>query len=275
MYSINIITHYFELYLSHILVAITSLIVGLSFNHYRQFRKDRRFRKFFGGKRNQEMIRIVYGQFGELINAEDINNPDFANAQKRYDIGKKQVVLLKRFSEFVGVLTIKSINYITGELSKHKKIPSRVCTDVEAVQNYQCSFISIGGPVANELTNSILEKENNVFFDFEIPENPSGNKLFKLYSLFDGEKKLLDRIDGFDYGVIIRLKNTHDHDYIKEGVHIVCAGLGSHGTSGACYYLANNWKLLYKEFGTAEFGILLKVKIGAPTDVSRITSKSN
>ena len=256
-----------DISLGHIVFGVLSFIVGFLFNFLRTRWQDRRFRRFFGGERNEERIRLVYGQFTELISPDDQANPGFANAQKIYHIGHKKVVNVRRFSEFAGASTITAVNYISNELLKHKHFPSKVYTDVDAIKNYNHSFISIGGPASNELTDSIMDREDNIYFEFEIPENPTSNSLFQLYKKTPNGKVKLERLSDFDYGIIIRLDNRHEHDFVKNSVYFVCAGLGSHGTSGASYYLANNWKALYRKYKTDEFGVLLRVRKGAGTDV--------
>lgn len=257
----------FSLTAGHIIFGVLTFAAGFLTNYFRTRLQDKKFRKFFGGARKRDRIRVVYGQFTERVSDKDKANFAFANAQKIYHIGKKKVVNIRRFSEFVGTSTITAVNYITNELLKHKHFPSKVFTDVEAVKNYNYSFISIGGPASNEITESILDRDDNVFFEFEIPDNPSPEQLFQLYKKTAQGKEKLERLNDFDYGIIVRLDNPHEHDSIKNCVYIVCAGLGSHGTSGACYYLANNWKKLYKQLGTKEFGILLKIRKGAETDI--------
>jgi hypothetical protein len=273
--------HLLEISLGHIAFGTLSFIGGFLFNYLRARRQDRRFRKFFGGKRKVERIRVVYGQFTELVNPGDKANLEFANAQKIYHIGKKRIVNVRRFSEFAGASTITAVNYISNELLKHKHFPSKVYTDVEAVKNYSHSFISIGGPASNELTDSLMDRRDNIYFEFEIPDNPTPSSLFELYKKTPNGNVKLERLQDFDYGIIIRLDNKHEHDVVKDSVYFVCAGLGSHGTSGACYYLANNWNNLYDRFKTDEFGMLLKIRKGAETDVevvdmfSKTPSKSS
>lgn len=118
-----------------------------------------------------------------------------------------------------------------------------------------------------------MDRDDNVFFEFEVPDQPTPDQMFKLYIKNESGKKLLNRIHGFDYGIIIRLDNKHEHDQVRNCVYFVCAGLGSTGTSGACFYLANNWKKLFKEFGRNEFGLLLKVRRGAETDIERLDTR--
>ena len=46
----------------------------------------------------------------------------------------------------------------------------------------------------------------------------------------------------FDYGMILRLSGTRK----EKKVWIVCTGNSGWSTSGAAYYLAHNWKKLFK-----------------------------
>lgn len=70
----------FENALGHVIVGILTFIGGYFLNYARVRWQDRKFQTFFGGVRNQERIKVVYGQHTELISLEDKSNPNFANA---------------------------------------------------------------------------------------------------------------------------------------------------------------------------------------------------
>jgi len=61
-----------------------------------------------------------------------------------------------------------------------------------------------------------------------------------------------------DYGFILKI---HPEQH-KNKVWIVCAGYGEWGTSGAAYYLAKNWKYIYKKAKDKPFAIMINVEIG-------------
>jgi len=117
------------------------------------------------------------------------------------------------------------------------------------------TFLSISGPLSNELTDVALRETGNKFLRFAITQGARGAYGI-IESISDGKRfeKKPEEV-GSDLGIIVKLRNSRDLEK-----HIfVCAGIERQGTSAAVWYLTNCWKQLYQKFGTKEFGVVVKV----------------
>ena len=59
------------------------------------------------------------------------------------------------------------------------------------------------------------------------------------------------------YGIILEYDPDPEDD--PDRVWFLCAGLGSNGTSGAAWYLANKWKRLYRLADANDFMAVIRV----------------
>ena len=101
----------------------------------------------------------------------------------------------------------------------------------------------------------MLCEPNNNLLAFEIVKGENG-AIGVITSRTEEKKFRLQQEDaGSDYGLVLKLRNNKN----PEKYIFVCAGLQRQGTSAAVWYLTNRWKKLYEEFGTNEFGVVLKV----------------
>ena len=161
--------------------------------------------------------------------------------------------------------TLQAYSYIIQELAKYTKLID-ISTDEFAYINLDNSFLSIGGPISNELTYFAMQEKNNKYFQFTGFENKPKEEWHIDVISNSSEKLSFNRTYSKDIGILMKLKNSR----FKNHYFFVCAGLGSWGTSGAAWYLANNWKKLYNEFKSGEFGILLEANVGSDTSAVRI-----
>lgn len=144
-------------------------------------------------------------------------------------------------------------------------------TDEKSFQDFVSSVISIDGPVTNDLTSALLNEPNNKFFKFHIPTAEEGE--YKLIHLGLNRYPPLAMVKqkGRDFGVIIKLFNPRSKN---DNYYFMCAGVGSHGTMAAAWYLATNWEEIYDDFGNEEFAILVETYLTAPTSATKILSMS-
>ncbi|MDD3828851.1 MAG: hypothetical protein PHY79_23030, partial [Anaerolineae bacterium] len=140
--------------------------------------------------------------------------------------------------------------------SKYREQPFKICTDTDALPVYhRNTFLSISGPLSNEFSDVALRDVNNRFLRFIIKQGERGN-YGVIESISDGRTFDLSSEDvGTDLGIVVKLRNSQ----AVERHVFVCAGIEKYGTSGAVWYLTNRWRQLYKEFGTGEFGLVVKV----------------
>ena len=100
--------------------------------------------------------------------------------------------------------------------------------DIESSANaLDTSFLSLGAlsnyktvDILQDTSNNLVEMTTDCFYQIN-----TKNPILKLEQ-------------GYDYGLILKIRPK---DY-PHRVWVTCAGLGEWGTSGAAYYLANNWR---------------------------------
>jgi hypothetical protein len=121
----------------------------------------------------------------------------------------------------------------------------------------------MGSSDSNIKSREILELEENEYCDFAVANDGS-----------PAIKK--EGVEGFfvpsrnpprDYGLIVKLPNTR---YPGHSL-IVCAGLGEWGTSGAAFYLSQNWRRLSREHPNRAFGIVVEVIPGSDESAREIS----
>jgi hypothetical protein len=208
----------------------------------------------------------VFGQdfvisYGALIDSRLTQpNPPRFRYSKRYHNGRV-VQLVGPWGNIVGDCEIRSASYIINTLSAYRKKAVTVLDDASAYPNLNRSFIALGSPSSNEISDLILREPNNGFLEF----GQQGN------TTFIRDKKSGRQFIGFqppiskDYGIILKIPNLRFPGHF----FFVCAGLGEPGTSGASWYLAARWRGLQSEFGNA-FGIVVEVEIGSDTSARRV-----
>ena len=74
-------------------------------------------------------------------------------------------------------------------------------------------------------------------------------------------RKIIPRVSGYGYGIILKCKNPYIKD--AEGYGFLIGGYGVLGTEAAAYYFANNLALLGNLFGKNCFGIIVRASITA------------
>lgn len=72
--------------------------------------------------------------------------------------------------------------------------------------------------------------------------------------------------EGKDYGMILKVKNNR----FPKHFFFVCAGIKIWGSWGAAWFLSQQWKNLYKEFGAEEFGVVVEVHRNIITSAIRV-----
>ncbi|MBI3313943.1 MAG: hypothetical protein HYZ83_06885 [Candidatus Omnitrophica bacterium] len=142
----------------------------------------------------------------------------------------------------------RSANYLISTLSKEGgRFPSFV-PDTQVQGLLDISFITLGGPASNLKTNDAMLNEGNGLVRFD----QANHRMVRV-----GENvPLFQREHGFDYGLILKFRPQQ----FPERVWIVCAGFSEWGSSGAAWYLSQNWKKIHDRWKSAPFAIIVKVR---------------
>jgi hypothetical protein len=199
--------------------------------------------------------------YGALIDSRlTQQNPPPYRYVKRYHDGRA-VQLVGPWGNIVGDCEIRSASYIINTLSTYRKRAVVVVDDATAFANLNRTFVALGSPSSNEITDLILREPNNTFLEF----GQTGNTTFIRDRRTGREFRGFQEPVRKDYGIVLKIPNLRFPGHF----FFVCAGLGEWGTSGASWYLATKWRDLQSEFGNA-FGIIVEVEIGADESARRI-----
>lgn len=250
--------------LINLIAAIIFFCLGIIVSKVPRSIRRRKFQKFFGPPILGPKVKLVYGVYSNLPSRRVKSSLPTPKMQKVFQDGT--TFRLQGPNRSVTPALIRAYTYVIQEIGSLRKAPLLICTDDEALKDLQCTFISIGGPITNELTHWILKECANRYFVFENLNDPAKEN-WRIRILFDTkDQNSFQKKDGKDYGFILKTRNSR----FPENYFFVCGGLGSWGTSGAAWYLSYHWINLYKEFKSEEFLIVLEVKEESDTSTMRV-----
>lgn len=134
----------------------------------------------------------------------------------------------------------------------------RVLLQDDVTIKWNLSFLSIGGHT-NFKSTDVIDSAENKFINF----GPSTivsvtSKLSVLPSDLKGTGK--------DFGIILKIKPKNN----RKRTWICCGGLGEWGTSGAAWWLANNWKEIRKKAKKGQFACVTVTTPGSDEDTQLI-----
>ena len=235
-----------------ILLVSTQLFIFL----YRSLRK-RRFCTIFGKNSNPDNpfyiffapLKMKKDQFKE----EDSNNWLFHRDGFNF-----------RASSVVGISELRATKYLL-RCFKNVGAPEPSLNADTELQDNDLSYVAFGGLNNNKSKNAMKGKSNRL-----IRFNDNGDGLCT-----NGDQSLQIPIpENKDVGMILSVCPGE----LNNRVWLVCAGLGEWGTSGAAFYLANNWKVLLNrkkgirnKLGWGEpkpFAALINVKQGSDEEAT-------
>lgn len=226
--------------------------------------EEKQFRNFFGDYVSENnKFKIVYGMIEQ---SESIKNLEEQGKGFRKTFHDDHIFQVRTTSKVVTEDVIRSFAHIYQAIAKFVKKPIPICTDMEAIKDLKSTYITIGGPAVNEMTDWALEGKPSEHFEFS-----------RIGELGEWGLKIISTGEFFkhpvghetDYGLILKVRNSRFPDHF----FFICAGIGSWGTSGAAWYLSNHWKTLYKEYKAKEFGIVVEVKRKSDSSATRIFPK--
>jgi hypothetical protein len=235
-----------------ILIFLLGLFWPVIPKSYRKFQ----LRKFWGKAVLADEFAITYGA---LIDSRLTQpNPPSVRFVKRYHDGRV-IGIPGPWESVVGDCEIRSSSYIINTLSTFRKKAVTVVADAEGFRNLNRSFVALGSPSSNEISDLILREQNNSFLKFN--QDATG--------VFIEDIQSATQFRGFlgpvrkDYGIVLKIKNERFPGHF----FFVCAGLGEYGTSGASWYLATKWKELMAQ---DQFGLVVEVEIGSDESAKRV-----
>jgi hypothetical protein len=147
------------------IVAVITFILGLIASKIPMSFTKYRLREFFGNDILTDRFKIVYGMFARIYDRYHPTGKLAPTHQKIYSDNTTFKLLGPSF--ILSQDTVRGQSYFLQEFAKYRKHPFGVCTDEEALNFHNNSFLCIGGPIANEITDIALKEPSNNFYRFE------------------------------------------------------------------------------------------------------------
>lgn len=140
---------------------------------------------------------------------------------------------------------VRAAKYLAEIIGAESRQAPTLSSDYDLRGQLDISFVSFGGPLSNYKTRDAIGNDGNqlIAFDNNFLSKKSG-------------RIVVSPDQGFDYGLILKVHPTQ----FPERVWLVCAGIGEWGTSGAAWYLAHNWKEIYRYSKKKPFAIIVRVR---------------
>jgi hypothetical protein len=158
--------------------------------------------------------------------------------------------------EIQGMVSIAAtIAKITGQLPK-------MLSDEEARTYLNTSYCSLGG--ATIKTKQLIDSPNNTFYEFAYSRNSDIIDKQDSSTIYAIDEK-------YDYCILLKIHPR----LFQNRVQICVAGIGTWGTQGGCWFLANKWEELEEKFGDQDFGAIVRVEHGFIQSAEIIASKQD
>lgn len=223
--------------------------LGWSFSRIRKsFRKQFYFKIFGGSVAEEDETSIIYAEL-EL------------NPQLSYPVGlPKPFAYVKPGTTMNGLANVFSISnpiskcevraakYLSEMFGRELRITALLKSDIECRGHMNLSYISLGGPGSNIKTLEAISHPDNKLVTFN-------HKNMSLVT--HGQILCTGPTATHDYGLILKVSPSEHAS--RSRVWIVCAGFGEWGTSGAAWYLAQNWYNIAERYGTKPFALIVQV----------------
>ena len=159
-----------------LLAASVIFVLGFLTSKLPRFIKNRKLRSFFGKAVLSDDFKVVYGMYSEYRAKNQTFEAAIPLYQKTFHDGR--VTNHPAVDKIITREVIRAFSYILQELAHFRENkPVTICTDEEAIKTLNNTFISIGGPAINEMTEWILREKTNQFFKFSIPDQWFGHFL--------------------------------------------------------------------------------------------------
>jgi hypothetical protein len=223
-----------------------------------------RFKNFFGAPViGGENVFIVLDPYEYAVSRSELS-PGQARFVKRFH-GRRADAPVIGEDKLLRSRTARMTKYAAEALSKFqaKEKGARIVLDEEVINLWDGSFFCFGSADCNIKT-------------FDIENLPQNN----LYTLgFDDGRHRCFVVNGetfsiaprTDRGIIARFLNP----YFTEHFLFICAGLGEWGTSGAAYFLFDQWRQLNARFrNRRNFCLVIEVETDSDQSAKEIRAYS-
>jgi hypothetical protein len=190
--------------------------------------------RFFGYELTSERTILVYPDFVLSMEAQEtlhLQNQQllFQRPHSPYPANREHRVDLHRA---VAGNDVQALLYVAELFESSPDNPNIMLVDTTVVENCDRSFISFGLS-SNDCTHLYLDESERPLFEL-VPDG-GGSEYIRLR---DGCKFVSD--DHRQYGLIVRYRPVAPRARGRRW--FLVAGLGPHGTTGAAWYLAHNWR---------------------------------
>ena len=197
--------------------------------------------------------------YGSLLDSRLIDpTPTPFRFLKRFH-DSRTVAVAGPTGRIVGDCEIRAISYLASSLGRFRRNALAVAADAEAFARLKRTFVALGSPSSNEITDLALREPANTLLRFG--QDNEGTHIEHLPT----KRKLRGFLPPIrrDYGIVLKIPNAR-----FPGHHFfVCAGLGEWGTSGAAWYLATKWDQLPRE---PKFGLIVEVEIDSDESARQV-----
>ncbi|MFR9751879.1 hypothetical protein ACL02S_12690 [Nocardia sp. 004] len=214
-----------------------------------------RLETFLGTEMATSGITMVYPAFGLTDAATDARQA--AESTHRHTFGKPHSLFADRHHidvpSVVAEDDLRGLLYVLSLLQRHTSIPIDIQSDRNVVAHRDRPYISFG-LTDNDCTHMYLDTVELPLFTIRYSTAENRSCAMQL-QLTDGSRYTAS--DDRNVGIIARVRpNPELH---PDRYWIYCAGLGSRGTAGAGWYLANYWHPLQQRTGDREFVAVLGI----------------
>jgi hypothetical protein len=223
--------------------------LGWSGNRIRKsFRKQFYFKVFGGSGAEEEEPSIIYAEFElnpHLHYPVGLQQP-YAYVKPAHPEGNSSNVF--SISRPISKCEVRAAKYLSEVFSRELRTTALLRSDIECQGQTNLSYVALGGPGSNMKTSEALAHSDNRLVTF----NNQGMTLVTTNQvLFSGPTST------HDFGLILKVCPSEHAG--RSRVWIVCAGFNEWGTSGAAWYLAQNWHAIAQRFGTKPFALIIQV----------------
>jgi transcriptional regulator with XRE-family HTH domain len=214
------------------------------------------FEKFFGREIARIGVTLVYPVFH--LTGASVEALTQAHIPPQLYYGKQGTPFSKSHWIDVPVALaendVRALVYVSSLLQRHTTIRPEMANDTTVVGNCDRSFISFGFS-SNDCTHMYLASSAQPLF--EIVDEQDTRRYLEYLRLPDGRSFRSN--DDMNIGIIVRYRP--DSSLYPSRRWFFCAGLGPRGTSGAAWFLANNWQALHDAVGISDFIAVLEVQV--------------
>lgn len=223
-----------------------------------------KFKNFFGIQALEgKNIHIVLDPYEHPVSRSQLRSGQ-ARFVKRFHGLKNDSPIIGE-DKLLGVCSIRITKYASETFSKFRSKNNSVPInlDEQVINAWDATFLCFGSSDTNAKTFEIEKLQANNLYSFGIDKN--GQRCYTV----NGEQFAF--ANKKDRAILARFVNP----YHQEHFLFICGGLGEWGTSGATYFLFDNWKLLNKRFARRKnFCLIIEVDMYSDESAREIYSYS-